>query len=97
MTWKIFLVLSKSGQQSRNQIVTPENFGTPLKVEEKIQEKKSLGVLFGRYILRLRTQIFLITGAMKMSVTRFFIADAATALLASAAAFFWGAIVFLEN
>jgi len=56
-----------------------------------------MGVLFGRHILGLRTQIFIIAGVMRMSVTKFFIADPTTALLALTVALFWGGIVFLEN
>jgi len=56
-----------------------------------------LGVLFGRHILGLRTQIFLMARVMRMSVTKFFIADPATALLALTVALFWAGIVFLKN
>jgi membrane protein DedA with SNARE-associated domain len=56
-----------------------------------------MGVLFGRHLLGLRTQIFLLAGVMRMSVTKFFIADVTTALLALSVALFWVGIVFLEN
>jgi membrane protein DedA with SNARE-associated domain len=56
-----------------------------------------MGVFFGKHILGLRTQIFLIAGVMRISVTKFFIADAPTALLALTVALFWAGIVFLEN
>jgi membrane protein DedA with SNARE-associated domain len=56
-----------------------------------------VGVLFGRHILGLRTQIFLMAGVMRMSAARFFIADPATATLALAVALFWAGIVFLKN
>jgi len=56
-----------------------------------------MGVLFGRHLLGLRTQIFLMAGAMRMSVTKFFIADPTTVVLAITAALFWGGIFFLEN
>jgi membrane protein DedA with SNARE-associated domain len=56
-----------------------------------------MGVLFGRHLLGLRTQIFLMAGAMRMSGTKFFIADPTTVFLAITAALFWGGIFFLEN
>jgi membrane protein DedA with SNARE-associated domain len=56
-----------------------------------------MGALFGRHILGLRTQIFLIAGVLRMSVTKFFIADPATAILALTVALFWAGIVFLKN
>lgn len=56
-----------------------------------------MGVLFGKYLLGLRTQIFLMAGVMRMSVTKFFIADPTTVLLAITVALFWGGILFLEN
>ncbi len=81
----------------RSQILNPGNFGTPLKIEEKFGRKEGLGVLFGRHILGLRKQIFLMAGVMRMSVARFFIADPATAILALTVALFWAGIVFLKN
>ncbi len=56
-----------------------------------------MGFLFGRHILGLRKQIFLMAGVMRMSVAKFFIADPATAMLALTAALFWAGIVFLKN
>ena len=56
-----------------------------------------MGVLFGRHILGLRTQIFLMAGVMRMSVTKFFIEDPATTILALTVALFWAGIVFLKN
>ena len=56
-----------------------------------------MGVLFGRHILGLRTQIFLMAGVMRMSVTKFFIADPATTILVLTVALFWTGIVFLKN
>jgi membrane protein DedA with SNARE-associated domain len=70
---------------------------TPLKFEQKFGRKGALGVLFGRHILGLRTQIFLMARVMRMSVTKFFIADPATAILALTVALFWAGIVFLKN
>jgi membrane protein DedA with SNARE-associated domain len=56
-----------------------------------------MGVLFGRHLLGLRTQIFLMAGVMKMSVTKFFVADPTAVFLGITAAVFWGGILFLEN
>jgi len=56
-----------------------------------------LGVLLGRHILGLRTQIFLMARVMRMSVTKFLIADPHTAILALTVALFWAGIVFLKN
>jgi len=81
----------------RSQIFSPGNFGTSLKIEEKIRRKGALGVLFGRHILGLRTQIFLMARVMRMSVTKFLIADPHTAILALTVALFWAGIVFLKN
>jgi membrane protein DedA with SNARE-associated domain len=50
-------------------------------------------VLFGRHILGLKTQLLLLAGVMKMSVTKFLIVDGATALLT--VALFWGGIGLL--
>ncbi len=56
-----------------------------------------MGVLFGRHLLGLRTQIFLMAAVMRMSVTKFFVADPTTAMLAFTVALFWAGIVFLKN
>jgi len=68
-----------------------------LKLEEKFWRKGAMGLFLGKHILGLRTQIFLIARVMRMSVTKFFIADAATALFALTVALFWGVIVFLGH
>ena len=72
-------------------------FEEPLKIEEKFRRKGALGVLFGRHILGLRTQIFLMARVMRMSATKFLIADPHTAILALTVALFWAGIVFLKN
>lgn len=51
-----------------------------LKLEEKFKKWGVLVVLFGRHLLGLRAQIFLVAGVMRMHPIRFLIADAATAL-----------------
>lgn len=52
-------------------------------------------VLFGRHILGLKTQLLLLAGVMRMSVTKFLIVDGATALLT--VALFWGGIGLLGD
>ncbi len=56
-----------------------------------------MGVFFGKYLLGLRMQLLLMAGVMRMSVTKFFIADPTTVLLVITVALFWGGIFFLEN
>ncbi len=50
------------------------------KLEEKFKKWGVLVVLFGRHILGLRAQIFLVAGVMRMHPLKFLIADAGTAL-----------------
>jgi membrane protein DedA with SNARE-associated domain len=49
-------------------------------------------VLFGRHILGLRAQIFLVSGVMKMSAIKFLIADAISALFTIG---LWGGVGYL--
>lgn len=91
MTYKIFMALF-SGQNPQ-----PRNLGAPPRIEERLRRKGSLGILFGRHILGLRTQIFLMAKVMRMSVTKFLVADPHTAILALTVALFWAGIVFLKN
>jgi membrane protein DedA with SNARE-associated domain len=56
-----------------------------------------MGVLFGRHLLGLRKQIFLMAGVMRMSLTKFIMADPTATLLALTVALFLGGIVFLKN
>jgi membrane protein DedA with SNARE-associated domain len=51
------------------------------KLEEKFKKWGALVVFFGRHLLGLRAQIFLVAGVMKMSWKKFLIADATSALL----------------
>jgi membrane protein DedA with SNARE-associated domain len=73
-------------------LISPEKL---LKLEEKFRRKGALVVLFGRHILGLRTPIFLAAGVTRMSVKKFLIVDAATALLT--VALFWGGIGLLGD
>ncbi|HYA94341.1 MAG TPA: VTT domain-containing protein [Thermodesulfobacteriota bacterium] len=76
--------------QRFRKLISPERL---LKLEEKFKRRGSLVVLFGRHILGLKTQLLLLAGVMKMSVTKFLIVDGATALLT--VALFWGGIGLL--
>lgn len=51
-----------------------------LALEEKFKKWGVLVVLFGRHLLGLRAQIFLVAGVMRMHPLKFLIADAGTAL-----------------
>ena len=52
-----------------------------MKLEERFTRWGVLVVFFGRQLLVLRAQIFLVAGVMKMSWRKFLIVDAASALL----------------
>jgi len=51
-----------------------------------------LVICFGRHIFGLRAQIFLVSGVMKMSATKFLIADAISALFTIG---LWGGVGYL--
>lgn len=51
------------------------------KLEEKLKKYGVLIIFFGRHILILRGQVFLAAGAMRMSLKRFLLADALSALI----------------
>jgi membrane protein DedA with SNARE-associated domain len=51
------------------------------KLEEKFKKWGALVVFFGRHLLGLRAQIFLVAGVMKMPWKKFLIVDATSALL----------------
>jgi membrane protein DedA with SNARE-associated domain len=91
----IFFVGKKYGRmlvqhQRFRKWISPEKL---LKLEEKFKRRGALVVLFGRHILGLKTQLLLLAGIMKMSVTKFLIVDGATALLTVAV--FWGGVGLL--
>jgi len=50
------------------------------KLEEKFKKRGVWVVLIGRHFLGLRAQIFLVAGVMRMSATKFLLADGATSL-----------------
>jgi membrane protein DedA with SNARE-associated domain len=51
------------------------------KLEEKFKKWGALVVFFGRHLLGLRAQIFLVAGVMRMSWKKFLMVDATSALL----------------
>ena len=57
---------------------------TLLNLEEKFKKWGVLVVLFGRHLLGLRAQIFLVAGVMKMHPLKFLVADGFTALFSIA-------------
>jgi len=61
-----------------HRIISPERL---LKIEEKFKKWGLLIVFFGRHLLGVRAQIFLAAGVMGMSVIKFLLADAASAIL----------------
>lgn len=68
------LVLHKRFQK----IISQEQLA---KLEEKFKRRGVWVVLIGRHFLGLRAQIFLVAGVMRMSATKFLLADGATSLL----------------
>jgi membrane protein DedA with SNARE-associated domain len=63
-----------------------------LKLEQKFRKWGSLVVFFGRHVWGLRAQIFLVAGVMKMSATKFLVADATSALFSIA---LWGGVGYV--
>ena len=61
-----------------HRLISPERL---LKLEEKFRKRGILLIIFGRHLIGLRAQIFIVAGIMKMSSVKFLIADAATALV----------------
>lgn len=70
-------------------IITPERLSI---LQDKFNKRGILLILFGRHIVGLRAQIFLVSGAMRMSRLKFFIADAISSIFTIA---LWGGIGFL--
>jgi membrane protein DedA with SNARE-associated domain len=62
------------------------------KLEEKFKKWGPLVVFFGRHLLGLRAQIFLVAGVMRMSWGKFLIVDAASALLTIS---LWGGLGYV--
>jgi membrane protein DedA with SNARE-associated domain len=61
-----------------HRLISPEKL---LKLEGKFRKRGILIIFFGRHLIGLRAQIFIVAGIMKMSSIKFLIADAATALV----------------
>jgi membrane protein DedA with SNARE-associated domain len=59
-----------------HKIISPDNLS---KLEEKFRKWGGLVVFLGRHVWGLRAQIFLVAGVMKMSATKFLVADAISA------------------
>jgi membrane protein DedA with SNARE-associated domain len=62
------------------------------KLEEKFKKWGALVVFFGRHLLGLRAQIFLVAGVMRMSWKKFLIVDGTSALLTIT---LWGGLGYL--
>ena len=61
-----------------HRLISPEKL---LILEEKFKKRGILVIFFGRHLIGLRAQIFIVAGIMKMSSIKFLIADAVTALV----------------
>ena len=70
-------------------IVTRERL---TKLEGKFKKWGALAVFFGRHLLGLRAQIFLVAGVMRMSWKKFLIADGTSALLTIT---LWGGLGYI--
>ena len=68
------------------------SFNRLFKLEAKFKKWGTLVVFFGRHMLGLRAQIFLVSGVMKMSATKFLVADGISALFTIG---LWGAVGYL--
>src|SRR4030043_776624 len=72
-----------------HKIISPEKIS---KIEEIFRKWGSLLIFFGRHILGLRAQIFVVAGVMRMAPIKFLIADAISALFTIG---IWGGIGYL--
>jgi membrane protein DedA with SNARE-associated domain len=72
-----------------HKIISPDRLS---KLEKKFKKWGGLVVFLGRHIWGLRAQIFLVAGVMKMSATKFLVADGIAALLTIA---LWGGMGYL--
>jgi membrane protein DedA with SNARE-associated domain len=77
-------------EQKRFRKIIPPNRLS--KLEEKFKKWGSLVVFFGRHVLGLRAQIFLVSGVMKMSATKFLVTDGISALFTIG---LWGGVGYL--
>lgn len=80
------LFLYSMGKKYGNKIVHHKKFkkilspARLLKLEEKFHKGEIFFILFGRHLVGLRAQIFIVSGVMKMHPLKFFIADAFSSL-----------------
>ena len=92
--FSLYLVGKKYGRRivehkRFRKIISPNRLS---KLEEKFIKWGSLVVFFGRHIWGFRAQIFLVSGVMKMSATKFLVADAISALFTIG---LWGGVGYL--
>jgi membrane protein DedA with SNARE-associated domain len=59
-------------------LISPERLS---QLEEKLKRWGVFFVFFGRHVMGVRGQVFLVSGAMRMSLTKFIIADGTSAAL----------------
>ncbi len=72
-----------------HKIISP---GKISKIEETFRKWGSLVIFFGRHILGLRAQIFVVAGVMRMTPIKFLVADAISALFTIG---LWGGVGYL--
>ncbi len=72
-----------------HKIISPDRLS---KLEEKFRKWGGLVVFLGRHIWGLRAQVFLAAGVMKISATKFLVADATSALFSIG---LWGGIGYV--
>lgn len=81
------LLLHLIGRKYGRQIVTHRRFRKVISperltfFEEKFNQRGILFILLGRHLAGLRAQIFLVSGVLKMSTSKFVLADALSSLL----------------
>jgi membrane protein DedA with SNARE-associated domain len=91
-------LLYSAGKRYGRRIVEHKRFQKILtsdrlaKLENKFRKWGPLVVFFGRHLLGLRAQIFLVAGVMRMSWKKFLIVDGASALLTIA---LWGGLGYV--
>jgi membrane protein DedA with SNARE-associated domain len=92
--FSLYLVGNKYGRRivehkRFHKMISPNRLS---KLEEKFNKWGSLVVFLGRHIWGLRAQIFLVSGVMKVSATKFLIADVISAFFTIG---LWGGVGYL--
>lgn len=64
-----------------HKILSPERFSV---IENQFNKRGSLIILFGRHLLGLRAQLFIMAGVMKMPASKFILIDAFTSIFTMA-------------